>query len=334
MANNAFHPKDFKAWVILEGASSALNGNTAAVDAPAITSALLQLDVDSISFPSLNVTQFAGVRSGQGRVANAVDFFHDNKNRATEVSLSGNLHTSTGHTLLLKNIMGSTADPLVLAYNHTGSAGTYGVTSVDNATFTMVLASPDVTDAYNIVMRGCMCTSYSISADMGTDGVMYKWSATISTGLIPILSNTHVEVGAVYTGSPIGMSTLSVKKVNSIDAVLSSFSVNIDSPAVYSGVSSVGYQSFSRGEETSITATANLKLDSVSRDIIGNFDAGTVDAADAFTMTQTSASDYSIAMAQAVLTNAAYSEGDVMMLDVEMKALAGTSGTVLSVDCA
>ena len=334
MANNAFHPKDFKAWVILEGASSGKNGNSAALDDPAITSNLLALDVDSVSSPSLNVTQFAGVRSGQGRVATSLDFFHDNKNRATEVTLSGNLHTSTGHTLLLQNIMGSTADPLALAYNHTGTAGTYQVTSEDNATFTLVLASPDTTDAYNIVMRGCLCTSFSISADMGTDGGMYKWSANISTGLIPILNNTATEAGTAYSGSPIGMSTLSTKKVNSIDAILAGFSVNIESPAVYSGVSSVGYQSFGRGEETSVTATANLKLDSVSRDIIPNFDAGTVDAADAFTMTQTTAANYSIAIGQAVLTNAAYSEGDVMMLDVEMKALAGTSGNVLTIDCA
>tara|TARA_R100001594_G_scaffold113158_1_gene148004 strand:- start:38 stop:238 length:201 start_codon:yes stop_codon:yes gene_type:complete len=66
MANAVFSPKDFKAWVIEE---------TTTGTKPTITSGLYQLDVDSISFPSLNVNQVASVRSNTGRVAHINDFF-------------------------------------------------------------------------------------------------------------------------------------------------------------------------------------------------------------------------------------------------------------------
>jgi len=336
MANAVFSPKDFKAYVILEGASSAVNGNVVSgqnVTAPAITADLLKLNVDSISFPSFNANQVSEVRAGAGRVAKAVDFFHDNKNSVTEISVSGTLSNSPGHNLLLENIMGSTADPLAIVYNHTGSSGAYGTSSVDNATFTTVLASPDQTDGYNIILRGCLCSNFAISADMG-DGGMYKFEATITTGLVPLLENAQTpgEAGS-FVATPISLSTATTKTVNSITAIMQSFNVTIDSPVVYTGVSSVGFEAFARGAETSVTASSTIKLDSVSRGILGNFHAGTVDEAGSFTVTQTTASNYSLAIARSALTNVAYNEGDAMMLDVEMKALAHTGAeSVLTVD--
>ena len=79
MANAVFSPRDFKAWVIEE---------TTTGTKPTITSGLYQLDVDSISFPSLNVNQVASVRTSTGRVAHVNDFFQDNDMRTVEVSLS------------------------------------------------------------------------------------------------------------------------------------------------------------------------------------------------------------------------------------------------------
>lgn len=333
---SVFSPKDFKAYVILEGASSAVNGNVVSsqtVTAPAITADLLKLNVDSISFPSFNANQVSEVRAGAGRVAKAVDFFHDNKNSVTEISVSGTLSNTPGHNLLLENIMGSTADPLAIVYNHTGTSGTYGTSSEDNTTFTTVLASPDQAGGYNIILRGCLCSNFAISADMG-DGGMYKFEATITTGLVPLLENAQAPGEAdSFVATPISLSTASVKTINSITAIMQSFNVTIDSPVIYTGVSSVGFEAFARGAETSVTASSTIKLDSVSRDILGNFHAGTIDAAGSFTVTQTTATNYSLAIARSALTNVAYNEGDAMMLDVEMKALAHTSEeSVLTVD--
>jgi hypothetical protein len=99
MANAAFSPRDFKAWIIEE---TDTGNNAGALDAPAITSGLFQLDVDSVSFPSIAPNQVLDVRSSVGRVLHSNDFFQDNVLRVTEVSLSGTYHNDTGHILLMQ----------------------------------------------------------------------------------------------------------------------------------------------------------------------------------------------------------------------------------------
>ncbi len=325
MANAAFSPKDFKAWVIEE---TDTGNNAGALDAPAITSGLLQLDVDSVSFPSLNVNQNLDVRTSVGRVLHANDFFQDNTVRATEVTLSGTYHNDTGHILLMQSACGvalqSTVADVTIPTASSTISGLYGSGTEDNKTFTLVLAAPDTTDGYNIVMVGCLCTNFTISADAGSNGGLYTWSATISSGQKPITNNEQTELGTVYSAAPISLTTCTgATTVNSVaSAVLSSFSVSIDSPAVYSGFSATGYAAFARAAELAVTASAQIKYDSATRPILNNFNTQTAhDAADAFTMTQATATDCSIAMGAGVLTNVALSEGDIMMLDVEMKAV-------------
>ena len=53
-----------------------------------------------------------------------------------------------------------------------------------------------------------------------------------------------------------------------------------------------------------------------------------------FTLTQTTATNASIAIPCGILTNVAYAPGDIMMLDVEMKALNKESGNILAIDLA
>ena len=324
MANAAFSPRDFKAWVIEE---TDTGNNAGALDAPAITSALLQLDVDSVSFPSISPNQNLDVRSSVGRVLHSNDFFQDNVMRATEVSLSGTYHNDTGHILLMQSVCGvdlqSTVADVAIPTASTTVSGKYGESEA-NKTFTLVLAPPDTTDGYNIVLVGCLCTNFSISADSGSDGGVYKWSATISTGCKPITNNTATEAGTAYSSSPISISTLTgATTINSIaSTVLSSFSVTVDSPAVYSGVAATGFAAFARGAELAVTCSAQVKYDSVTRPLINNFNTQTAhDAAGFFTMTQATATDCSIAIGAGVITNAAVSEGDIAMIDFEGKAV-------------
>ena len=327
MANAAFSPRDFKAWLIEE---TDTGNNAGALDAPAITSGLFQLDVDSVSFPSIAPNQNLNVRSSIGRVLSTNDFFQDDVMRTTEVTLSGTYHNDAGHIILMQSVCGvnlqSTVADVIIPTASTTVSGLYGSGTEANKTFTLVLAPPDTTDAYNIILVGCLCTNFSISADAGSDGGVYKWSATISTGQKPITNNTATEAGTVYSSSPISISTLTgATTINSIaSTIISSFSVTIDSPAVYSGVSATGFAAFGRGEELAVTCAAQVKYDSVTRPLLNNFNtqgAIGVDAADFFTMTQASATACSIAIGAGVLTNAALSEGDIMMIDVEGKAV-------------
>ena len=325
MANAAFSPKDFKAWVIEE---TDTGNNAGALDAPAITSGLLQLDVDSVSFLSIAPNQVLEKRTSIGRVLHSNDFYQDNVLRATEVTLSGTYHNDTGHILLMQSACGvnlqATVADVAIPTAATTVSGLYGSGTESNKTFTLVLAPPDTTDGYNIILVGCLCTNFSISADSGTDGGVYKWSATISTGCKPITNNTATEAGTVYSSSQISIATLTgATTINSIaSTVLSSFNVTVDSPAVYTGVAATGYAAFARGAELAVTCSAQVKYDSATRPLLNNFNTqSSHDAADFFTMTQASATNCSIAIGAGVLTNVALSEGDVMMLDVEGKAV-------------
>ena len=333
MANAVFSPRDFKAWVIEE---------TTTGTAPTLTSGLYQLDLDSVSFPSLNVNQVTSVRSQTGRVAHIDDFFQDNDYRAVEVSLSGTWHKDGGHVMLAQSVCSNSLTPdsvadLTIGAAPSATVGKYGESEA-NKTFTLVLASPDRTDAQNIVVKGCLCTNFQISADMGTDGGQYKWSATISSGRVPDLTENSAAAGTAYSADHVDMSGIDISetKIYSVSPILSAFSVTIDSPAVYTGVGEgSGYATFGRGEEIAVTATATVKLDSATMELPSAFDTqSTHDAADLFTINQTTDTATSIAIPCGVLTNVAYNEGDAMMLDVEMKALNQESGNVLTIDVA
>ena len=338
MANAVFSPKDFKAYVIEE---TVTGNNGGALDSPAITSNLFQLDVDSISFPTLNVNQVANVRSSTGRVAHINDFFQDNDMRAVEISLSGTWHNDAGHGMLLQSVAGAAlagaAADVSVGTAATTKAGKYGE-SESEKTFTLVLASPDTDDGHNLVMVGCLATNFTLNADMGTDGGQYKWSCTISTGRVPILNNTATEDGTAYAGTHVDMAGIDVSeiKIFNITPVLSAFSVTIDSPAIYTGIDEgKGYACFGRGEEIAITASATVKLDSVTRGLINSFDTQTAHQnTNMFTINQTTDTATSFAIPCGVLTNVAYNEGDAMMLDVEIKALNNGSAAPIAFDLA
>ena len=66
MADAVFSPRDFKAWVKAE----AVPGTASSAH-----DSYYQLDVDSVSFPSLSPNQVTAVRSRAGRILDIADFF-------------------------------------------------------------------------------------------------------------------------------------------------------------------------------------------------------------------------------------------------------------------
>ena len=106
-----------------------------------------------------------------------------------------------------------------------------------------------------------MCTNFAISADMGTDGGKYTYSATVQTGRVAHFNNTSTPAGTAYSGSPITMAGLTSGSISvySLNPVLSSFGVTIESPAVFTGVDSNGFKALGRGAETSDTSNATVK---------------------------------------------------------------------------
>ena len=255
---HSFSPKEFKCFVI----SDATNAGTSGIH----SSNMQQLDVDSVSYPSLNVNQVLDVRSGVGHTLKDEDFFQDNKMRVVELSLSGTLHDDAGHRLLLANICGAAqADDTnqTIASGHKIVAQKYGAAVTNNASsLTIVIQPSDVSNQTGLEFPGCVVTNFTISADAGTEGGRYKWSATLQSGKTPDLASTAAAGSAVYantTGTT--LASASGVKVFALDAVLNSFTTTIDYPAVFTGITSTGYEVVSRGAECSVTHDCQVKYD-------------------------------------------------------------------------
>ena len=133
MANATFSPQDFKVWLIEEATTGT---------SPALTSGLSQLDVDSVSLPTLSPNQVLTPRTRKGRILNENDFFQDNEYRSTEVSVSGTFHNDAACNLLMQSVMGkalaTTPVDIDLPHDATGTGGDYGITEGDK-TFTMCI---------------------------------------------------------------------------------------------------------------------------------------------------------------------------------------------------
>ena len=326
---HAFSPKEFQLWIASDSSTAGNSGIHA--------SNMYQLDVDSVSFPSLNVNQVLDVRSGVGATFKDEDFFQDNKLRVVELSISGTLHDDVGHRLLLANICGAAqADDTnqTIASGHKIAGFKYGASVVNNAaSLTVVIKPSDHTNQRTLEMAGCVVTNFSISADTGTEAGRYKFSATLQTGKVPDLNESTVLAGNTPYANTTDTTLASASgiKVFAIDALLNSFTTTIDYPAVFTGITSTGYEVVSRGAECSVTHDCQIKYDGETKTLVNSFDTQTAALAEN-TFIVVNNGNFGIDTANGVLTNVAYSEADIMMLDVSIKAVDDGTDELLIVD--
>ena len=285
----AFSPKEFKV-LILDQATFGTEIDGAG---------MLQLDVDNISMPSLNSFQSLENRGGSKRTLEEKDFFQQNKLTVKEVTFTGRMHFDDAHKLALLNVSHRGTN----VQNHSIGFATGMVMDVndrlidgqglsDHEAFTIVFSAPhdNVTQAKQIMLKDCLCTNFQLSADTDTDGGLYKYSATFQTGTNAIELNNQVDVSnetaysqqtLVSMGGICGVSDTTDGsdgtgvKVFGANAVLKSFSLNIDYPVVYTGAGINGFVSANRGQECSITFDAQVKYDDTTDELLHNFDTQT-----------------------------------------------------------
>ena len=95
---------------------------------------------------------------------------------------------------------------------------------------------------------------------------------------------------------------------------------------------SSGYEGLTRGAEFAVTFDTQVKYDTQTRDLVNTFDTQSVPiSADLFEFTNNNA--FGVNIDNGVLTNVAYSEGDLMMLDVSGKATSDGTGNLVIFDC-
>ena len=322
---HAFSPKEWKVGIVSDDTNAGATG---------IGTTLNQLDVDSIGFPSLNVTQKLDVRSGVGRTLKDEDFFQDNILRAVEISLSGTLHNDTGHKLLAQNICNDFSGDASVASGFSPAELLYGTTSVaSNAlSLTLVMQPSDTTNQQGLEFFGCVVTSFSITAEGNSDGGQYKWSATLQTGKKPDLASTATPTINAYANTDIPLlSSSSGHKVFNTDVILGSFTASLENPAVFTGVSATGYEVVSRGAEMAVSVEAQVKYDGNTKGLVNSFDTqSSAQSGDMFVITNNNA--FGVNVQNGIFTNVALSEGDIMMLDCSIKSVDDGTDALVTFD--
>ena len=334
---SAFSPKQFQVLIAEQdvfGTIEAGGGN-----------AYHALDVDSVGTPSLNPTQALDVRTGS-RVLQKEDFFQDTKASVKEISVSGTA-TTAALDMLLENITGEAETSASGVYTFASNAGVQSVGKTDTGqtgTLLSVVIKSPLTDT-DLSFKDCVVTSLTLNADSGTEGGRVKFSATLQTGsVVEDLSDASTTVDTAFAASEnyfmSSWADTSYRKIYGVDdLVMSSFSLALENPATFSGLVSTGYEVISRAGEFSATLDVTAKYDVNTEPLIASFNNQTQQASTAAQATllnnDSSLTDgaFGISMPTTVLTNVTFNEGDVMMLDVSVKAVGDGSNALVEVAC-
>jgi len=325
ISTSAYSPKEFQ-FLIAEqdafGTIEASGGN-----------AYHALDVDSIGSPSLNPTQALDVRAGS-RVLQATDFFQDVKTSVKELSVSGTA-TTNALDMLLENIMGEAEGSASGVYSFLSNRAVQqigtGDSSLVGTALSIVIKSAFGTNA-DLSFKDCVVTSLTLNGDTGTEGGRIKFSATFQTGsTVEDLTDAATTVDTAFTAASENylMSTWTdpdYRKVVGVDSLLiSAFSLALDNPATFHGATTNGYELCARAGEFAATLDVTTKYDDKTEDMFEVFNGQATGASKGVTLLNNDAtlSDtiFGINMPASVLTSVGFNEGDVMMLDLSVKAV-------------
>ena len=333
----AFSPKQFQVLIAEQDAFGTIEG--------AGGNAYHALDVDSVGMPSLNPTQVLEPRTG-ARALQKEDFFQDVKASVKEISVSGTATTAV-LDLLLENITGEAVGSASGVYSFASNAGVQSVGASDSSqagTLLSVIVTSPLSNS-DLAFKDCVVTSLTLNGDTGTEGGRVKFSVTFQTGtLAEDLSDASIsadtDFGADENYFMSSWSDVAYRKMYGVDdLVMSSFSLTLENPATFSGLISTGYEVVSRAGEFSATLDATAKYDANTEPLIASFNNQTQEGSTASQATilnnDSSLTDgaFGIKMDKTVLTNVGFNEGDVMMLDISVKAVGDGSNALVEVAC-
>jgi len=333
----AFSPKQFQVLIAEQDAFGTIEAGGG--------NAYHALDVDSVGTPSLNPTQALDVRTGS-RVLQKEDFFQDNKASVKEISVSGTA-TTAALDMLLENIMGEAEGSASGVYTFASNAGVQSVGKSDSSqagTLLSVVVKSPLSNS-DLSFKDCVVTNLSLSGDAGTEGGRIKFSATFQTGtVVEDLSDASTTVDTSFAASEnyfmSNWSDVAYRAIYGVDdLVLSAFTLTLENPATFVGLSTTGYETVSRAGEFSATLDVTAKYDVNTEPLIASFNNQTQQGATAAQETKLNHQDaladgsFGISMPKTILTNVAFNEGDVMMLDVSAKAVGDGSNALVEVAC-
>ena len=341
ISTSAYSPKEFQVLIAEQdafGTIEASGGN-----------AYHAIDVDSIGSPSLNPNQGLDVRNGS-RVLIKTDFFQDVKASVKDISISGTATTDV-LDLLLENIIGEAEGAASGVYSFLTSRAVQqigtGDSSLVGTALSLVIKSAFGTDA-DLSFKDCVVTNLTLNGDVGTEGGRVKFSATFQTGsVVEDLTDAATTVDTPFSAAGSNNYLMSAwtdpvyrvaTGVNNL--LVNSFSLTLDNPASFHGLSSAGYELCTRASEFSATMDMTVKYDDLTEDmfqVLNNQSTGASQGATKLNHQNAMAdANFGISFPSSVLTNVSFNEGDIMMLDLSIKALGesvGSSTAVVEVAC-
>lgn len=302
------------------------------------------LDVDSISSPSLNLNQTMDVRSGS-RVLQTTDFFHTKVGAIAEISVSGTA-TTAALDMLLENMMSEAEGSASGVYSFLSDASAQSVGSGDSSQAGTLLSIAMISPISNMDLgfKDCVVTALSLSGDAGTEGGRIKFSATFKTGSA-VDATQATTVGAVDTAFTAATENYTMNSwvagyrqlVGVPDLVMSSFSLSLSNDANFLGLVSTGFETISRAGEFSATLDATIKYDDKCQAFFENFKDQETGASEGATLLNHQAAladaNFGISIPASVITNVAFNEQAMMMMDVSIKATGGGSTALVEVAC-
>ena len=216
--------------------------------------AMYRLDVEGMTLPSFTPNQEFEMRSGSGRVAEFGQVFSSTKRVVTEVTLTGRVELQS-LPILYENLFSQAAtanNNFKIATGYTPGVFEHGEATgatVFNKTLTLFFLAPTAADS--ITLPGCVCTSLALSADMGTASGRYDYTATFQTMYQPVKGTDSVssanELTTTLGSTNMYLSEQTTKDFNimeynaagndvsSINPVISSLSLTIESPSQFLG---------------------------------------------------------------------------------------------------
>ena len=276
--------REFSVYVAEDGSSSDAKIGTFNTTAAEFQ----QFDVEGITLPTFSPDQEFEMRSGTGRVAQFASMYNNTKGVVTEFTISGRLDINT-LAILMQNVTSTavTTDESAEADAQNvvliGGGGTYSPTHLQHdaacaaddfeKTLSIYFLAPVAANSYKFT--GCVCTSLTINADMGTASGRFDYSATFQTGYAPAKGDASMT-GFGTIGDNIFLTDLSYRYMNMIDVdasgndyykmkpIFNSMSLTIESPSVMLGAqgSNNEPQVIARAvPELNITFAGSLKYD-------------------------------------------------------------------------
>lgn len=291
------------------------------------------VDIDSFSFPSFNPTQEFEMRTGSGRIAPFDSVFVSEKGVVREVTLAGRL-TDEVLKIFGENVLGevSSSGDIACAYNHAPATLTdEGTVAEGNYSSALSVYFKSPVSGKSWKLKGAVCTSFNISADMGTAGGRFNFSATLQTGYAPTSGDISSFTAPSISSTKIFLSDMTTKSLTDntsgfaeIDPLISTFGLTMAGSAQMLGMQG------SAGEpeviarlvpELEITYEMALKYASDTAPLIEEYKSTDQDIAIAL-----SGTGFGVDIAKSKLTQAELDSGDIAKLNLAGKMLAPSSG--------